>query len=261
MDSELAAHASLWETLLKRDRALILVSLAGITALSWVYLVVQARSMDMPMSMAEMAAMAPQGPLEFLLTFVMWLVMMIGMMLPSAAPMILLFNTVNRRYKERGQPYVETSVFTFGYLLVWGGFSLVATIIQTGLNHAALLSPAMASTSPILGGALFIATGIYQWTPLKNACLGKCRSPLDFIMHHWRTGTRGAFLMGLIHGAFCLGCCWLLMGILFIGGVMNLMWVAGITAFLLVEKLLPQGVWVGRFVGFAMILAGAIILL
>ena len=249
------------ETLLKRDRVIIFVSLVGITALAWLYLVNQARSMDMPMSAAEMAAMTPQGPMGFLLTFLMWLVMMIGMMLPSAAPMILLFNTVSRRHKEQGQPYVATSVFTFGYLLVWGGFSLVATIIQTGLNHAALLSPAMASTSPILGGALFIATGIYQWTPLKNACLGKCRSPLDFIMHHWRTGTRGAFLMGLIHGAFCLGCCWLLMGILFIGGVMNLMWVAGITAFLLVEKLLPQGVWVGRFVGFAMILAGAIILL
>jgi len=139
-------------------------------------------------------------------------VMMVGMMLPSAAPMILTFATVNRNRRARGQPYVPTALFTLGYLLAWGGFSIVATVVQWGLERAALLSPIdMASDSQVLGGLLFLAAGLYQLSPLKHACLNHCRSPLDFVLNHWRDGAGGALGMGLAHGLYCLGCCWILM--------------------------------------------------
>jgi predicted metal-binding membrane protein len=147
-------------------------------------------------------------------------------------------------------------VFVLGYLLVWMGFSLFATILQGGLQHAALLSPMLVSTSALLGGTLFITAGLYEWTPFKRACLDNCRSPLEFILFRWRSGTLGALRMGLEHGAYCLGCCWFLMGLLFVGGVMNLVWVAVITLFILVEKLLPGGEWVARIGGGVMVAAG-----
>jgi predicted metal-binding membrane protein len=170
--------------------------------------------------------------------------------------MILIFARVNQNQRDKGNPYVPTIVFTGGYIIVWTVFSLAATAAQWGLQNAALLSPAMVSTSVYLGGALFIAAGIYQWTPLKQTCLKHCRSPLQFIMHHWRPGTRGALRMGLGHGAFCLGCCWSVMALLFVGGVMNLIWVAVITIFVAAEKMFPQGAWIGRMAGCAMIAAG-----
>jgi predicted metal-binding membrane protein len=153
--------------------------------------------------------------------------------------MVLMFATVNRQRRARTAPDVPTAVFALGYVVVWTLFSLAATLAQWGLNEAALLSSMMRSTTPVLGGLLLVVAGVFQWTPLKEACLVHCRSPLGFIMTHWREGRRGAFLMGLHHGTYCVGCCWALMLLLFVNGVMNLLWVGAIAAFVLVEKIVP----------------------
>ena len=222
------------------ERAVILAALASVAAMAWLYLV----SMP-PMAMGA-AAM-----------FVMWWVMMTGMMLPSALPMTLTFATVNRRRRELGTPYVSTAVFVAGYLLAWGAFSLAATAAQWALEHAGLLSPSMRLTSPLAGGLVFIAAGLYQLTPLKHACLRRCRSPLAFVLDHWHDGTAGAVRMGIVHGAYCLGCCALLMALLFIGGVMNLLWAAAIAAWVMLEKVLPRGEALARIAGVVAIAFGA----
>jgi predicted metal-binding membrane protein len=184
-------------------------------------------------------------------------VMMVGMMLPSATPMILFFARFARHSRKQGHRVAPITAFVLGYILVWSGFAFVATALQWTLDRAALLSSHMASLSPILGGALLITAGVCQWTPLKRSCLSFCRSPVAFVMGHWRTGTGGALRMGMEHGAFCVGCCWALMGLLFVGGVMNLLWVAAITLAVLAEKLAPRGIWIGRAMGFALVLGGA----
>ncbi len=184
--------------------------------------------------------------------FAMWWVMMLGMMLPSAAPMILTFAAVQQRRREREQPHVPTLLFVAGYLIVWGAFSLAATWAQWALQQQELLSPMMAPATPWLGGGLFILAGAYQFTPLKYACLRHCRSPFAFVLNHWREGWSGALRMGMSHGFYCLGCCWVLMALLFAVGVMNLVWVAAIAAFVFAEKLLPGGEWIGRIGGGAM---------
>jgi predicted metal-binding membrane protein len=186
----------------------------------------------------------------------MWAVMMAAMMLPSAAPMILLFGTIARRRQPTGDSPADAGVFGLGYVAVWAAFSLVAVALQFGLDQAALLSPMMSTTSKAVAGAVLIGAGVYQWTPLKQACLRRCRSPLQFLMTEWREGRRGAFVMGLRHGGYCLGCCWVLMLLLFVGGIMNLAWIAGIAAFVLVEKLAPAGHWMGRAAGAALVLWG-----
>ncbi len=176
-------------------------------------------------------------------------VMMVAMMLPSATPLVLVYTRVHRQAKQSGQPFAPTAVFAAGYLVAWTAFSVVATVLQWGLERAALLSPMMVSTSDLLGSILLIATGIYQLTPLKDACLEHCRSPLHFVMHHWRSGLGGALCMGIQHGMFCVGCCWFLMGLLFVGGVMNLLWIAAIGAFVLVEKVVPRGEVIAKVSG------------
>jgi predicted metal-binding membrane protein len=183
------------------------------------------------------------------LMFAMWWAMMAGMMLPSALPMTLTFATVNRRRRERGTPWVPTAVFVAGYLAAWGAFSIAATAAQWALERAALMTPMTGLSSPLLGGVLLVAAGVYQVTPLKHACLRRCRSPLSFVLGYWRDGTAGALRMGAEHGAFCLGCCALLMTLLFVGGVMNLAWAAAIAAFVLLEKLLPAGEALARVAG------------
>ena len=256
------SEASTLEAVLKRDRTIVLAGVAGLSALAWAYLLALAwrmphREMAMAMAMPHMQAWEAT---EVLLTWVMWAVMMVAMMTPSAAPMILMFATVNRRHRGQQGPLVPTSVFSLGYLLVWGGFSVVATLAQWGLHTAALLSPMMVSTSPMLGGLLLLAAGIFQWTPLKSTCLTQCRSPLGFLMTEWREGASGALLMGLRHGRYCVGCCWVLMALLFVAGVMNLLWVAAMAAFVLVEKVLPRGELVGRVMGGMLMLAGLVLL-
>jgi predicted metal-binding membrane protein len=193
---------------------------------------------------------------DFGFTFVMWAVMMTAMMIPSAAPMILLFTNVQRGRKAQQRPYVPTGVFLLGYLAVWYGFAALASLVQGFLHSAALISPMMVSTSPYLGGALLMAAGIFQWTPLKSACLSHCRSPLGFLMTEWREGNKGAFAMGLRHGLFCIGCCWVLMALLFVLGVMNLLWIAALAIFVLIEKIAPTGPWVGRITGILLVAWG-----
>ncbi len=244
------------ETMPRRDRVVVLGGLAAIVALSWAYvyhLAADMRNMDM---VTEMVAprMQAWSAMDFILTFVMWAVMMVAMMTPSAAPMILMFAVVNRRRRQQQIPYAPTGVFLVSYLVVWAGFSVLATVAQWALHTASLLSPIMAGTSPFLGGGLLLVAGIYQWTPLKHACLSKCRSPLGFVLNEWREGWRGAFLMGLKHGGYCAGCCWSLMALLFVAGVMNLIWVAAITGLILLEKAAPAGDRLGRVAG--VILAG-----
>ena len=248
------AKVSALETVLKRDRSVVLGGLIGIALVAWAYTGYLAWDMHhMAMTMPQMQGW---GVVDLLLLYLMWAVMMVVMMVPAAAPMILMFVTINRRRREQQQPFVPTAVFLAGYVLVWAGFSAVATLAQWGLHTAALLSPMMVSTSPVLGGILLIAAGLFQWTPLKYACLSRCRSPLGFLMTEWRDGMRGALHMGLKHGAYCLGCCWMLMALLFVAGVMNILWVAAIAAFVLVEKVVPRGERVGRVAGGVLVVAG-----
>ena len=188
--------------------------------------------------------------------FFMWWIMMVAMMLPSAAPMILVFATVNRKQRDRGHPYVATSLFAVGYLATWAGFSLVAVFLQWGFERTGLFSPMLVGTNVIFGAVLLLAAGGYQLTPIKHACLRLCRSPLAFLGTDWRRGARGALLMGLEHGAFCVGCCWFLMGLLFFGGVMNLYWIAGLALFVLFEKIVPAGHWFGYVTGVALLAWG-----
>jgi predicted metal-binding membrane protein len=244
------------EAFLKRDCWFVVAGLAGVTALACAYIVYLAGHMDV----MAMPAVKMWSALDFWLMFIMWAVMMVGMMLPSAAPMILLYAAITRRQRERGHVFAPTGFFTFGYVIAWTGFSLVATTSQWALEQAALLSPMMVSTSPYLGGALLIAAGVYQWTPLKHACLENCRDPAGFLSRSWRKGTSGAVVMGMHHGAFCIGCCWVLMGLLFAVGVMNLLWVAAITALVLIEKIARGGNRLARIVGVLFLVTGAYIM-
>ena len=250
------------ETILRRDRIVVLCALTVIVALSWAYILSLAsdmQNMDPAMEMA-MPQVQTWGAVDFALMFVMWAVMMVAMMTPSAAPMILMFAGVNRRRQEQQAPYVPASVFLVGYLVVWAAFSVVATAAQWGLHALSLLSPMMVSTSPVLGGILLLIAGIYQWTPFKHACLSKCRSPLGFVLNEWREGRWGAFLMGLKHGGYCTGCCWSLMALLFVAGVMNLLWVAAIAGFVLLEKVAPAGHRMGQAAGVLMVAGGVVLL-
>jgi predicted metal-binding membrane protein len=183
------------------------------------------------------------------------------MMLPTAVPMTLVYSAVARKAAREHHLVAPTFVFVAGYLAIWGLFSVAATAVQNGLDRLALLSPAMVSASPVFGGLLLIGAGIYELTPLKHACLAHCRAPAHFISRHWRGGPAGAFRMGLGLGTYCLGCCWILMSLLFIGGVMNLLWIAAIGAFILLEKTLPFAETGGRVAGAAMIVVGLLSLI
>jgi predicted metal-binding membrane protein len=248
----------------RRDRLITLASLAGVVGLAWLYLWFAAASMgSMPMasgSMGSAMVATAWSANALLMTFLMWSIMMVGMMLPSAAPAILLYGSLVRKNRERGSVLAPVWVFTAGYLAAWTAFSLVATLVQAALAEAALLSPMMVSTRGWLSGGLLIAAGIYQWLPVKDACLKKCREPLQFLMMRWRPGASGAFAMGMEHGAFCVGCCWVLMLLLFAAGVMNLLWVALIAGFVLLEKLLPGGRFTSRLAGLALGAAGGMML-
>ncbi len=240
------------------DRAIVGLSLAGITALGWLYLIVEADKMsrmDESMAMPHMMSW-DASYLGFL--FVMWSIMMVAMMVPSVTPMVMMFTTVNRKRRESDRTdLVPVGVFVSGYLIAWMAFSAAAAVAQWTLHAAALVSPMMTSSSTILGGALLIAGGIYQWTPLKYACLIHCRTPMSFLMTSWRPGRTGALVMGLHHGSFCVGCCWVLMALLFVAGVMNVLWVAAIAAFVFIEKVAPRGDLLGRVAGVLLVAAGA----
>jgi predicted metal-binding membrane protein len=244
--------------LLRRDRILVAASLILVSALSWGYIVLGA-GMDASASIEAMATPMAWSPGYAVIVFFMWWIMMVAMMLPSASPTIMLFAQIGRRQRELGKPFVSTSLFAAGYLLVWGGFSLAAAALQWALERGELLSM-MESATALLSGAILIAAGLWQLTPLKQACLRHCRSPLHFLTHKFRAGGWGAVRMGLEHGLFCLGCCWFLMGLLFYGGVMNLYWIIGLAAYVLIEKLAPKAEWISKAAGIALLLWGGTLL-
>jgi predicted metal-binding membrane protein len=272
------------ERVLARDRRLVAIALAVLALLAWGYLVMLAQRMGpgeiltsptssqsmpgMP-GMPEMPGMEQpavmtldSGPWMFGLTALMWWVMMIGMMVPSATPMILLFGNVQRRQLATESPALRVALFTAGYLIAWGLFSMLAAGAQMALTRLALLAPMeLTVTTAWVGAAFVAAAGVYQLTPLKNACLRRCRSPAEFLSSHWRRGNSGAVRMGIEHGGYCVGCCWLLMGLLFAVGVMNLLWVVAIAAFVLVEKLAPRGEAIARLSGTALLLFAGYLLL
>ena len=239
---------------LKRDRVVILSALFATAALAWRYLLHVARDMHaMDMGAMGMGAVMPNvrpwTAVDFIMMFLMWSTMMVAMMIPTAAPMILAFATISRRRHEQQLPYVPTAIFVGTYILVWCGFSLVATLANWALHHGGFMSSMMGSAVPSVGGLLLIAAGVFQWTPLKHACLGRCRTPIGFLMTEWREGYRGAVTMGLRHGSICLVCCWALMALLFVLGVMNIVWIAALTVFVLLEKVGPKTLWVSRASG------------
>jgi predicted metal-binding membrane protein len=231
----------------RRERWIIGGALAVIAAVAWAYMIHEARAMDvtgvcqclgMPMGGGADAGWSAGTLLPL---FLMWAGMMVAMMLPSATPMILTFAAVSRNRRRQERPYVPVAIFVAGYVAIWSAFSALAAVAQWILHRQALLSPAMASSSVWLGGILLIAAGIFQFTPLKHTCLAHCRAPLEFIMTRWREGAGGAFRMGLEHGLYCTGCCWALMGLLFVAGVMNILWIAALSLLVGLEKLVPRG--------------------
>ncbi|NBB99826.1 MAG: DUF2182 domain-containing protein [Bacteroidetes bacterium] len=239
------AERSSFEAVLQRDRLLIGAGLAVLTLLAWGYMAALASRMsDAPAATLTQA----WGVSDFFFAFGMWSVMMMGMMLPSASPMVLTFAGISRQ-RNAERPLLHTALFVGGYLLVWVGYSAGAALLQGAFRTAALLTPMGASTSPLLAGGLLVGAGLYQWTPLKAACLTGCRTPMGFLMAEWRPGRRGALAMGLRHGWTCALCCWATMALMFVLGAMHLLWMAALTALCLIEKVAPAGDWIGRVAG------------
>lgn len=279
------------EALLRRDRLIFMAGLTLVVLLSVAWIVAGAgmgmsaldmtgaprlpwndagaigggMPMDGSMATGGGMAMAMQPavwtPAYAGIMFVMWTVMMIAMMLPSAAPLMLLYLKVARSRQSTAEPLAPAAIMALGYIAAWGGFSVLATAAQWGLEEARLISPMLQSTNAWLCGGILIAAGLWQLTPIKAACLRHCRSPISFLSGHYRPGKMGAFRMGLAHGAYCLGCCWFLMALLFFGGVMNLYWIAGLALFVLVEKTMPYGHWVGRAAGVGLMAWGVSLIL
>ncbi|WP_454754641.1 DUF2182 domain-containing protein [Cupriavidus necator] len=251
--------------LISRDRILVWASIGVITVLAWGYLfyldhqMASALQYDSMMAAMGMSTQRSWTGADVFLTFAMWVVMMAGMMTGSAAPVMLLYAGLHARQSGHRAPLIVLP-FGFGYLAVWVGFSACATLAQWALHENAMLSPVMAVSSQQVGGAILCLAGAYQLTPLKRVCLLHCRSPLGFLMTNWRDGKLGALEMGVRHGAFCLGCCWALMCVLFVTGVMTLLWVAMLALLVMLEKLGPAGAHLARFSGVAIIAVGVLIL-
>jgi predicted metal-binding membrane protein len=258
------------ETALRHERVILAAALAAVSAFAWAYLLWLYFHMGMTgshgmsgMDMSDMpdmlaAGVRPWHAVDFALTFAMWLVMMVAMMTPSAAPMILIYANVGRQAATQGKRFAAAGWFFAGYLFTWLVFAIVATAAQFALAQAALLDANTAISSRTLNGAVLIAAGLYEWTALKNACLAQCQSPLVFIQQHggFRRDAAGALLLGSRHGLYCVGCCWILMTLLFVGGVMNVLWIVALSAFVLVEKLLPRGRLFPRIAGLAFVAGG-----
>ena len=243
--------------------AVLLGGPAGFAIASWIYLGLMIGDMSMIPGMASMMMPGQMFlPLPLFGLFLMWAVMMAAMMLPTAAPMILAYARMQAAERARGAGWRPVWMFSGGYVVAWAGFSLAAAILQAGLTNLAFMSPMMmkAASGPLAGGILVVA-GLYQFTPLKQTCLRLCRTPLSFLMTEWREGNLGALQMGLRHGLFCIGCCWALMGLLFVGGVMNAAWIIAITFYVLIEKILPGGGTLSKLTGLSMIGAGVWLML
>ena len=236
---------SIWP--LNRDRIILLAGSAVITVVAWLYIV-------------RMAAGHSHASMDAGALFAMWAVMMVAMMLPSTLPFVLVFRAEQVHRQARHASMTPVGFFVAGYFAVWIVFSAACAALQQVLHQQSLLSPMMSAATPLFAGAILVAAGVYQWTPMKNACLRHCRSPLTFLLSDWREGAAGAFRMGAGHGLFCVGCCWMLMLLPFAAGVMNLLWMTGITVLLLLEKAAPGGEWTARVCGALLALAGAYVM-
>lgn len=242
------------------QRALILVALLALAAAAWGVLLWQARSMDDGMAMeGGRVAALPQG-MSAPLFLAMWVAMMVAMMFPTAAPMILTFARIAQGKARRQQPFAPTWVFVAGYLLLWSGFGIFAYLLALGAGRLAERSEWLTAHAAQLGGVVLVLAGVYQLSPLKNVCLGKCRSPMTFVLQSWRDGTGGAFRMGVAHGLYCLGCCWLLFVLLFPLGIMNVAAMALITVLIFTEKSWRIGRQVATLAAVALIAYGALVL-
>ena len=238
------------ELALQHDRAPLIVLLILFPVACWAWIVAMARDMYGPMTGASAWMMTLRWDARhILLLWLMWAVMMAGMMLPSASPVLLMYGVAARRQAYRAAAGQQIYALASGYLALWALFSVAATAAQLILSTELALSRMMTLTSPRVGALLLVVAGVHQLTPLKSVCLQKCQSPLGFLMHRWRGGTGGAFRMGFDHGVYCLGCCWALMLLLFVGGVMNLTVIAALTAFVAFEKLSPFGIHIARVSG------------
>lgn len=255
------------EAVLKRERLVFVAGMTVVVVTAWVWVLLGAGMEMSALEMTRMSGMdggmmmqpAQWTPAYAVLMFCMWWTMMVAMMLPSASPMLLLYLAVNRKSSEPGTRVMAASLFGAGYLIAWGAFSLMAVLLQWLLERVELISPVLEITNVWLGAGILVAAGLWQLTPLKTVCLRHCRSPLGFLMGRWRAGNLGALRMGLEHGAYCLGCCWFLMTLLFFGGVMNLYWIAGLAVFVLLEKTVPYGHWLGRVTGITLVACGALL--
>ncbi|MBD3640020.1 MAG: DUF2182 domain-containing protein [Marinobacter sp.] len=241
-----------------RASLVTLVALLAIAGVCWWYLFDMAADMS-AMSAGGSMMLREWTPVYFVMMFVMWSVMMVAMMVPSAAPMILLYRQVARTNRF-AQEALGTGLFCAGYFVLWTLFSLIATTLQWRLEEWALLSPMMRSQSIVLSGVILIGAGLYQFSSLKQACLKHCRGPLFFITRHWRPGMSGAFKMGIIHGAYCVGCCWAFMALLFVGGIMDLLMIAALAVIVLLEKMVPGGEWLAKGVGVTLIALGIVVI-
>jgi predicted metal-binding membrane protein len=249
------------EAVLRRDRTIVLGGLVGVTLLAWLYTAYLAKDLSHAATVQPGVVVAHIHATNLLLLFVMWVVMMVAMMIPSAAQMILTFATISRKQEADGEPFLPTAAFLTGYVIAWSGYSAVAALAQWWLHRGDLVSAIGVSTSTIFSGVVLLVAGIFQWTPLKYACLAHCRSPLGFLLTRWRSGSRGALAMGLEHGSYCVVCCWALMALMFVAGTMNLLWLAAIAAFVFLEKLAPKGHLVGHVAGVTFVLWGLYLLL
>jgi predicted metal-binding membrane protein len=245
--------------LLRRDRWVVLGGLAALTLIT----AVESRSvgdamMRTPSPLFCVSPLARWGPAELATIALMWSVMMVAMMTPTASPMVLAFAGLERRrIGGTGAPWGTTSTFLSGYLLVWMGFSVLATLAQWGLHSAAMLSAGgMKMASSSIAAVLLVSAGVFQFSSAKSACLKHCRTPVGFLLSEWRAGVGGALVMGVRHGLYCVGCCWLLMLLLFVAGVMNAAWCAALAALVLAERVLPGGLWLARAVGVVLALSG-----
>jgi predicted metal-binding membrane protein len=254
------------EFVLKRDRVVVMIGLGLVVLLAVAYTIIgvgmNMSALTMTRMSIEMPGMAMQ-PVDWsvgyaLVVFLMWCVMMVAMMVPSAAPLVLIHAVAGRKQKEGNHPLAATVIFMMGYLVVWTLFSLFATALQWGLYSLGIISGMLQIVSPAIAGLVLMTAGLYQLTPLKGACLKHCQQPLSFILFHWRPGKRGAFRMGVEHGTYCLGCCWLIMMLLFVGGIMNLLWIAGIAIYVGTEKFAIRYRWLTLFTGVALTLAGTL---
>jgi predicted metal-binding membrane protein len=276
------------EAALRRDRTVVILALLATASLAWAYVLYLAAqmgvamevvpttaddmsSMDMSgmnmsgmdMSAAVMPDFRPWAATDFAFIFVMWAIMMVAMMTPSVAPMVLLYAMVGRKARTDGKPFAASGWFFAGYAFVWVGFSFLATGAQWLLASASLLTPMMATADSTIGGLVLVVAGLYQWTPMKDVCVRQCQSPIEFLASRggFRADPEGALSLGIQHGTYCLGCCWALMALLFVGGVMNIAWIGGIAVLILMEKILPYGRLVSRLSGVAIVLVGVWLLL